>query len=110
MKHEERRLRRREIANAVKSGNLTRQQAALEFGVSLSTVSMACFEHGMPPGVRRQMPRRTRFSVGRTVRIMADLLKGLPQSDVAKRHDVTHQWVSVVAIELKKRGLLKENP
>lgn len=104
---EQRAERDRQILKAAADG-VVAAEIASRFGFrTVSPVYTICKRAAQP--VRRPPPPLGKGSVKvlRTVNIVCDLLAGDGnQNGIAERHKVTRQWISLVAIELRKRGLL----
>lgn len=96
MDREERRDRRRKIANAMRSGRLSVSEAALKFEVSPQMVRNACLEFDVP--ILRKGSRSSLVVVAR-------LLRGKREIDIAHELKVSPQYVNRVKLRAAKAGI-----
>ena len=89
MNHQERRERRRRIAEYAAEHGLA--SAARAFGVSITTASSSCSEYNIKPLCDERLT--VRFS---SYEVIADLLRGLSDSLIAKKHNMSRQRVNSV--------------
>ena len=90
------------------AGGEPAREIANRLGIATSLVYAVCSK--AKQRVRRppRPPGKGAVNALRSVNIACDLLAGDGnQTNIADRHNVTRAWVSLIAIELKKRGLLK---
>ncbi len=95
--HEQRRIRRKAIADAIASGDLY-SKVAVKFGVSIATVFSAMSENGVPAeGLRvsRQV---------NTLRIIQCLMGGLRPVDIAAEFGVSRQRIHTIRADAIKAG------
>ena len=98
MNHQERRERRRRIAEYAAEHGLA--SAARKFGVSPATASSSCSEYSIKPLCAEQLT--VRFS---SYEIIADLLHGLSDSLIAKKHNMSRQNVNVIRNKCVEAGI-----
>ena len=103
--HEQRVLRRRKLANAVKKLPLEKRAVAVstmavQFGVSFQTAYQACreFQVAFPP--------RTKQNQISTLCILAKLRRGERAADIAKFHGLSRQRISQIKAAGISAGLL----
>lgn len=100
MTHNERWIRRRNIADHIKSTNCTVDEAAQLFGVSIAIVHGACREHGVT-----RPSSRTDNHV-ETLAIVADMFDASRTlSEIAKARNVSRQRVSRLFVDAVKAGI-----
>lgn len=99
MTHAERRERRKQIAETIKSEMLTLSTAAKRFKVCLRLCEMACIEHGVKPF--REPPNRVSAN---SFSILKRLLDGARQVDLARELNITKQRVGQIATNAKRAG------
>lgn len=95
MTHAEQAVRRRKLAEAVKSG-VPADTVAARAGVSYPLVRSACRAAGI--GRQRHMSFRE------VLAILRDLMDGMGQLDAARKHDVWPHQVAHVVRESAKAG------
>jgi DNA-binding CsgD family transcriptional regulator len=103
-------LRRRQIAEAVRAGKPP-GEIARQFGVSLTTVRMACTENGVPmPRIVAERPKKIP-PVGRlrrAMRILAELLAGEKSYEqIGARHGVTRQAIFLLKEQAAREGVFE---
>lgn len=113
MTHEERRQRRRDIADFCRKGHSV-EEAAQKFHVGIPTASEACRENGYYPGKRGPhevgLPRKgkkLRVAYG-SFRVLAALQQRKPDeshADVARRLNKKYRYVSYVKRQAEEAGL-----
>lgn len=98
LSHPERKSRRAQIAAAVKREKLTAAEASERFGVSIHTVWSACREHDVIPEMfQNRMPS--------AYCILARLLKGESQADIARDLGISRQAVNQVKQRAIEAGI-----
>ena len=98
MTHEQRRARRKEIAEYSKSH--TNYQTAKHFGITTTTVRQSRMEHDLPIKVDGDgiVPVSS-------YRILAEIIRGRPDIDIAKKYDVSKQFVNQVRLRAGDAGV-----
>ena len=97
MNHQERRERRRLIAEHAAENGLA--SAARTFGVTIVTARSSCAEYNVEPTHNKI---RREFS---SYRIIADLLYGLSISSIAEQHHISRQRVSYIKDKCVEAGI-----
>lgn len=99
--HDERREARKQIADWVADGH-TAKEAAAHFKSSEPHVRKCCNEFGIEPE-----PLNVRFDRRKVsqMSIIALLIDGLNQSEVAEHFGVTRQYVNLTAVKARKTGV-----
>lgn len=95
------RLLRRDAALAALRGGEAPADVARTYGLSPAYLRALAVEYGI------ELPRsRPRSDMGSsTLRVVADLLRGTPQSDVARAHNVSRQYVCELARRARDAGI-----
>ena len=93
MNHEERRKRRKEMAEECRTRSTG--EVAESYGVSLSTIIKACMEHGIVTSRKMSVAMPSSFL------ILKLLIDGEKPAELAKKFDVSRQCVD----QVKQRGI-----
>lgn len=97
------RLLRRDAALAALRGGETPADVARTYGLSPAYLRALAVEYGIELPRVRSRPRSDMGSS--TLRVVADLLRGTPQSDVARAHNVSRQYVSELTRRARDSGI-----
>lgn len=101
--HEERAQRRAEIAEHIRAGTLTPEQAASKYGLTLPTVKEAMREHGVRSPTSNELGPNT-------YRIIALLLGSTPPSEIAERVGLSHSRVFEIRDKCVEAGIKFPKP
>ncbi len=107
MNRQTRAKRRLAIANSVQRTG-SPEEVARSYGVSIATVYKACHEHDVKiPAVGKGRGREVKMG---TLEIIAELLRGTPQAEVARRWSVSRQRVQQIHRRAQRAGLIRTPP
>jgi hypothetical protein len=113
MTQDQRRSRRREIAEFVRKGNLP-FDAAKRWGVSLATVKTACLENQVPFSTATTDAAEAESTENRRIRgrmkllrIVAALLNGEDQQTIARREKNSKQYISQINRFAQEAGIFQ---
>lgn len=104
MKAEEKAKRRRQIAETVKKKQLTAQEAATLFDVSVPHVRNACKEFNV---TTKPADNGSHVNSVKTLRVVKLLMAGFAQVEVARKVGMHRQFVSLIAARASEAGLLR---
>ena len=101
LSHMQRTKRRTQIAQEVKDNDGNIQKIAKKYGVSVGLVRIACEENSIT--IPRKSHAKTNIPL---ISIIAELINTIKtQTQIAKEHNVTKAWISLIHIECQKAGI-----